>query len=733
MRISLFVLTFLMSFLASNAQEELTDLRYNPALQQTFLQRSAHSARIVERRPFLYKIDTLSLPFFDDFSTNRIKKYHASTTDKNISLKVIFGFTVNGEHPETLAVKYDTTYNVTKPINGGGYIYTPNPTLYVVRYDTFSGDTIAVDTAWTNVVTEFIESDGIITYDTLPPDHVYINSYDTLYVVADDASLWVTPADEPGRGGAYVNNHYVRSRITQGVATFDGTDAVGLPYDINATINNGPADTLESKPLRLNELMSDIYLTFFYKPTGLGNEPENEDSLVLEFFNVDEESWELAWSISIEDVSDTGWSDEVWVPVFGAKYQKPGFRFRFRNYASLYGSFDHWHIDYVRLDDDRLPTDSAINDIAFTYPIRSFTYPLQAMPYRHYLQAYQQAQNTTTQCRIRNLSPSQLFVDGLNFKVFDPFGTEVYGFTAIAPNIPENSETTFIFPLTQDSIYTDIGSGEAVFTTKASYVVSGFNEQPINDTIYSHYTLSNYYAYDDGTAEKAYAIKGAGVQLAYEFYSHIPDTLRAILFNFPMVEDDNAEDLSLELRVWADTTGDPIYINEFSHNPVYNTSNKFTRLQLEKPVPVNGKFYIGYRQLQEDKIYIGFDANTNVKEKIMYKIGERWFASTKNGALMMRPDFGTGDDISGIRDAHKRNDLDYELFPNPSDQYLNVKTPRPTPYRIFSATGKLCGTGIASRTKPINTSHLTNGIYIIVLNDPDSRKTTALKFVVDHD
>ena len=51
-----------------------------------------------------------------------------------------------------------------------------------------------------------------------------------------------------------------------------------------------------------------------------------------------------------------------------------------------------------------------------------------------------------------------------------------------------------------------------------------------NDSIGFKQVFDNYYAYDDGTAEKAYALDAVGGQLAVRFPLAIPDTLEGIEF-----------------------------------------------------------------------------------------------------------------------------------------------------------------------------------------------------------
>jgi hypothetical protein len=40
------------------------------------------------------------------------------------------------------------------------------------------------------------------------------------------------------------------------------------------------------------------------------------------------------------------------LPISAAEFLMDGFRFRFRNYATLSGNADHWHVDYVIVDDN---------------------------------------------------------------------------------------------------------------------------------------------------------------------------------------------------------------------------------------------------------------------------------------------------------------------------------------------------------------------------------------------
>lgn len=710
-----------------HAQEVLEDLRFNPSLDQPN-DNNSEAGREVVRKPFIYSIDTLNLPFFDDFTKNRVKKYHAQSDDNNISLKVIFGFTVNGEHPKSLSIKREPTYSVLKPITGAN-IYEENPILYITFYDT-EGEAIAYDTGWTNIITEFNQSLGTVTYDTIEAETTFVNSFDTLYVVADDGSLWVTPDNEANRGGAYINNTYAINPITRGVATFDGTDALGYPYDISSETTQGPADTLESKPIYLDGSMQNIFLSFFYQAGGNGNEPEEEDTLVLEFFDVTNETWRNMWSRSGgKDDKDT-WSDQIWIRVNGSQFQQPGFKFRFRNYATLSASMDHWHIDYVRLGSERDSlTEDTISDVAFMTSLSSFTESYTSVPYKHYLEDYSALQEDTINTIIRNLGPVAVNVLGLDFTVKDPEANTIQSFGVTDPNLPANSTKTYGFIQPSAQIFPDLGTETAVFDVKTWFSISGGNDQFDNDTVFSKQGFYNYYAYDDGSAEKAYALTGAGLKLAYEFYAPVGDSLQAILINFPMTLKNNAEDLGIEITVWKDTGSAPIYESSFVESPRYTRSNSFARYDLETPVYVEGKYYIGFKQLEADKIYVGFDVNTSSNKRIFYRSGERWYTSAFKGSLLMRPDFG--EDLSLSIERQERVLSQHTIYPNPATREIFIGgIEESAQVEIYALSGSLLLSGMVNMGEAFSLQDLSSGAYIVRIRNEHSGNTAVSKLII---
>src|SRR5690606_37405864 len=74
----------------------------------------------------------------------------------------------------------------------------------------------------------------------------------------------------------YINSNYAVNPISYGVATFDGLDSTGYPYNFNNPTSHGVADYLTSKPIDLSSVTDSVYLSFFFQPQGNGNRPETQ-------------------------------------------------------------------------------------------------------------------------------------------------------------------------------------------------------------------------------------------------------------------------------------------------------------------------------------------------------------------------------------------------------------------------------------------------------------------------
>ena len=179
----------------------------------------------------------------------------------------------------------------------------------------------------------------------------------------------------------YINSSFPDNPITYGVATFDGLDSTGYPYNFALPTSYGIADYLTSKTIDLTTIVDSVFLSFYYQPQGNGNKPETKDSLRLEFFRLSDSSWVRMWGMP---GSPNQPFQKVMIPV-DTSFQNNAFKFRFMNWATLSGNVDHWNIDYVYLNDNRNYADTALNDVSFITNHFNMLNEYTAMPWAHYL------------------------------------------------------------------------------------------------------------------------------------------------------------------------------------------------------------------------------------------------------------------------------------------------------------------------------------------------------------
>jgi len=237
--------------------------------------------------------------------------------------------------------------------------------------------------------------------------------------------------------------------------------------------------------------------------------------------------------------------------------------------------------------------------------------PYHSVPYSHYLTNPAAFEADDASFTVVNLGTETVILIGLQYEIIDPSGNIVAGEITAAPAVDPRTRLTTIFPISDSPLFPDLGTAYADFQIRSRYTSVGReNTYYINDTNVNTQRLRDYYAYDDGTAEKAYGLTGAGLDLAYGFNTPIGDSLRAVMFNFPQILHNDNEELPIRIMVWDDLDSPPIYEGLQWVDPQYTSANEFFRLDLDDPVCVQGDFFVGFRQQESKKIYIGFDVTT---------------------------------------------------------------------------------------------------------------------------
>lgn len=539
---------------------------------------------------------------------------------------------------------------------------------------------------------------------------------------------------------AYINRTYPYSPPTIGVATFDGLDQRGYPYDFTAAQNSSRlADYLTSKPINLSKFTAadSINFSFYYQPQGRGNAPALKDSLVLEFKAAGSSTWDHIWaktgsSMNTKDTIKWGF---FMIPLKDS-YLKKGFQFRFKNYATVSGALDHWHIDLVHL---KPSSNKIISDVTFQYQLPSLLKNYYVMPWRQYDTTYMKS---TIAIPVRNNDKDPRNIQ-LGYKITDPNAGAFYDFLAAY-----NTET--YLPNGQYKIYyvTDTSKNATAntfirkipkLTGPASYVESAkLSTNPdyilSNSSIEYEQKFGNYFAYDDGTAESAFALNSLNAQFAMKFQLNVDDSLRYVDIYFnPILS--NAAQFTFNLKVWADGGGVPgaEIASSPTLTPRYSKAglNTIIRYGLGAPLGLPaGTFYIGFLQNTNNSLGVGLDLNTNSQFNSFYNNGTGWNTSPIAGSAILHPVFGKDSTVMAVSDMAIQDKL-IELYPNPATTELNIRSgdngTHKFNYMIVDAFGRLVENTTLITPAVIDISNLSKGIYFIRVSEGNT--TTTKKFI----
>lgn len=754
---NILIITIILMSVFANAQEYLSVLKYN----QLLLNNTNNNNNELEKsssalhNTIIYAFDTLHLPFIDDFSKDKYKVFDAEIGDANVSDTTWYKLDSSGT-PLPLSRTYmtDTTYRYNyDTIPGFGTdslsvdtiaLLSTNITVYDLDFYPITSSSVEVwpnttiyDSLWT-VSSAYV---SVSVNPDLDQDTVTIYFADTTSV--DINYLWKDIF-------TYRNSTLPINPISIGVASFDGIDENGYPYDWSSSSAYGVADYLTSKPIFLQNdasggtynIADSIYLSFLYQAGGLGEMPDSQDSLVLEFYSVISSAWNNIWSISGSQ-ADTVWKS-VNILLDEQDYFQDGFQFRFKNYGSLTGSLDHWHIDYVILDDFRSYDDTAMNDWAFQNPFRSMLIDFTSMPWSHYIQVpFSYIKDTAIVNTYNSYNGAKFFQPASLDLLFDNNIINSIPYAPSSPNVPALSSFDMIYPINStfffDTSYADtFATFELKFNLSTNTTPERLNE---NDTLYFNQVFNNYYAYDDASAEAAYGLVSSGAELAYKFTlpSGIQDSIKSVFIHF-QASVNNASTDPFFIQIWDDIGGQPgnlIYTTDdlnlpITYIPEYNIGvNGFYEYVLPEKVSVSGTYYIGLKQSSANRLNIGFDKNINNNDKIFYNLGSGWNNTGFEGSLMMRPVFISDmDAVFASVEPHKK--FNFSFYPNPVKGILNIEVfSSDAKYSIYDYSGRLIIQGNINNKKQVDISSYNNGLYILSLisNEGD---VSYSKFIVSH-
>ncbi len=556
----------------------------------------------------------------------------------------------------------------------------------------------------------------------------------------DDFSGDHFPGNTEGRKVLWTSRNATRNFTralnppTLGVVTFDGADEVGYPYNFSANAGTGPADTLSSLPIDLggNTASDQIGISFYFQPKGRAIfGPQSADSLRLEFYAPELEQWFWVWSTV--NVSSPEEFTFVYIPISNARYLKPGFRFRFINWAALQGAFSPWHIDYVRIDRNNINLNPIVDDIAFVRQEHTLLNGLSTMPRHHFAELSNPSSlmRDDISLRLSNLSNTNRTLVGNQLRVLDN-GMEQSSFAnPNSPAILAQSTLEYTHPVKQAphnfTFSVPAGQGPFALEVQCVHAVSDFDLTASNDTMRFEQRFFTNYGYDDGSAEWGWAATTptGGAQVAMQYTSFKADSLFGVqIYTMPLSY--NYENTTFTIKVWEDTGNGPGAEVASALRQVDYGRDAFQQsiiYAFNEPVLMPaGSFFVGYQQSnQAEGIAIGLDMNTAFnQQKLWFKFpSTSWTPSTFQGTVMIQPMFTAPgwNEVTHTR-SHQPRRAALGMYPNPATAEVRFQLNFEGQARVYvyDLSGRMVYSQSMVQHEALTLQGMAPGMYLVHLH-----------------
>ncbi|RTQ44899.1 T9SS type A sorting domain-containing protein [Hymenobacter gummosus] len=495
------------------------------------------------------------------------------------------------------------------------------------------------------------------------------------------------PSPDRWQGGqVLINERFAQAPPSRGVATFDGFDALGRPYAAISTY--GPTDSLTSHAIDLSgrNPADSVLLSFFWQAGTIVRSPSSNLSsrrvgIQLEFLS-NTGTWDKVWEALSTGVRTP--FQQKFVAVDQAKYLHAGFRFRFSTSGSRSGTFDAWNLDYILLDRGRSARRVSYSDVVLSAPLTSLLKRYSAMPPWQF-----------------NAAPNPtLELNDSTFTTFNnlDLGTPPVPFSwrGVVRTLPGGAERQFVvgdtilnagtrqFPIrgsVRNTPLTISGSTRVQHSIYLNLLTSGDLRKAPNDTVRRTTEFSDYFAYDDGSAEGTTSINpnsNAATSRAVRFNLNRPDqvtSLRVYYAGTTAVGVPVPATISVTFSVWdVGADGLPAAQPKATKTLTLPTTVDSTRwrvITFDQPVPVSGSFFIGYTQPATSfLIRFGLDLNTQQPRQTFYdRDASAPWLPVVTGSPLMRPV------MNGVVTSTRSSAAEaaVRLYPNPSSGLVQVQ------------------------------------------------------------
>lgn len=495
----------------------------------------------------------------------------------------------------------------------------------------------------------------------------------------DDFSKGIQANNWIAKGASYTET-IGNKAPSLGMALFNGVDELGRAYSIQQK-DQGESDYLTSVPLDLSgidiPLKTSLYLSFYWQAGGKAEVPDSNDRLTLQVLTP-AGTWLTVWEKRGGETLDrTRFAQEI-IAIL-PEWQHANFQFRFFSNGRQSGPFDSWLLDYVYLNSRRTATDLSYPDRALTIPttvrLGDFgAYPLEL------LQKHQKGTWSTVKSEFQNLE-NRFKAMEYSVTLRDSSGTNLLPINSTTPfnPVPNALERRSIVSRTFTEIPVPSKPGDVFFETSlitgdglltlvngtdtTRYTQVDFRD---NDRVRTRFSLRDYFAYDQGTADYTAGINQRSGQLAVAYKTPEPVFLTGISIDF-----NNARqvDQVLDLVIWSALDKKPLYTQEVVI-PAKTSGKDVQYFSLKETVPVSGTFYVGFTQFTNDFLQVGLDKSQNFGDRIHYNVGGGWVQNKDvTGALLIRPHVS----LSGKAGGNLAPENILNVYPNPAVEEVMVE------------------------------------------------------------
>ncbi|MDR6808081.1 hypothetical protein J2Y45_005570 [Dyadobacter sp. BE34] len=542
----------------------------------------------------------------------------------------------------------------------------------------------------------------------------FFDDFSTTKTLAPSSKYWM-----PG-SGVYINNTLTNSHPSVNVATFDGLNAKGIPYNLVNPLVQGYTDTLTSQPVNLNRKVAadSVYLSFYWAAKGLGELPDSSDFLQLEFLNKTGE-WVSVWQQLGYEV-DTLFHQQF-VSIKDAGYLHDAFQFRFRSYGRSSGPYDTWHLDYVYLNSKRSVRQPYLFDVAMRKPVSNILKKYTAMPLRQY-----------------RINPAGATADSVKTDVVNHFNnfnvlTSTYTLTdaqrgtefvrnvqrsIVVESLKSQVLRAKIAPVNPAALIDSLHLISKFFIATTD-TIPGANLKT-NDTITAKAALTDYFAYDDGSAEYGVQVNQKLGRVAVQYVLAKADTIGGVRMSMVSFNKDISGQ-GFTIQIYSSKGGKPDQVIAQRSVAVRYPAARdgFIDYAFATPVAVADTFYVGWLQINDQPVTVGFDRNSLLgRNAVYYNLGTEWAKETSlKGSIMIRPYLGKKAQgiITGNEPADQINAV---FYPNPARGEVRWNNKSLKKIEVYSTGGNLVHSLAPARDQqsaPVG--HLSQGIYIFKATD----------------